>query len=256
VAERDPAASFFQPQSIVQQQNNNDGNSYGIVDSAYVEGATKDNANHDGDGENNDDEQLNNSGEHNENEDKAVTIDFDTDSASTNITHSDIAAVLDVEEGEDDGRDEDDVDEDEDGSIINNNKYNEGTTSEGSVMREVLEAVQTTQQQNDNDGSSGDVVDSACVEGATKDGGDEENNDDEHHLNNNVEHNQNEDEAVTINIGTDLVRYITHINDAIATMHATANVISLDAEWNVTLNRNGYPTNTGKLDNENSLLPQ
>ena len=105
-------------------------------------------------------------------------------------------------------------------------------------MREVLEAVQTTQQQNDNDGSSGDVVDSACVEGATKDGGDEENNDDdEHHLNNNVEHNQNEDEAVTINIGTDLVRYITHINDAIATMHATANVISLDAEWNVTLNR-------------------
>ena len=58
MAERDPAASFFQPQSIVQQQNNNDGNSYGIVDSAYVEGATKDNANHDGDGENND---MNNS---------------------------------------------------------------------------------------------------------------------------------------------------------------------------------------------------
>ena len=207
-AERDrPAANFFQPHSVVQQQTNNDGNSDDITDSA------------------------------------------------TNITHSDITAVLDVEEGEDDGHDEDDVDEDEDGNIINNNKNNEGTQSEVS-MREVLEAVQTMHQQNDNDGRSGDVVDSVCVEGAAKDGGDEENNDDEHHLNNNVEHNQNEDEAVTINIGTDFIRYITHINDAIATMHATANVISLDAEWNVTLNRYGYPTNTGKLDNENALLPQ
>jgi hypothetical protein len=138
VAERArPAANFFQPHSVVQQQTNNDGNNDVIVDSAYVEGATNDNANHDGDGENNDDEQLNNNDEHNE-KDKAVTIDFNTDSA-TNITHSDITAALDVEEGEDDGRDEDDVDEDEDGNIINNNKNNEGTQS---VMQEVVEAVQ------------------------------------------------------------------------------------------------------------------
>jgi hypothetical protein len=57
------------------------------------------------------------------------------------ITPKEVAATLDIEEDEDDGRDEYDVDEDDDGNITDNIN-DEKQSKSGGVMQQILKAVQ------------------------------------------------------------------------------------------------------------------